>query len=92
LASIGCTLPVFISILLFSLSEGGFYEAFATFLLYALGMSAMMILINLLLSFAKQGAINAIRRSMGIIRVMSAALMIMIGSYLIYYYIDAWVV
>jgi cytochrome c-type biogenesis protein len=91
LAAIGCTLPVFISILLFSLSEGGFFSAFATFVLYALGMSAMMILINLLLAYAKQGAIDAIRRNMGLIRAMSAALMIGIGAYLIYYYFDVWV-
>jgi len=91
LASIGCTLPVFISIVLFAISEGGFYGALVTFLFYALGMSAMMILINLLLAFAKQGAINAVRRNMGLIRVLSAALMVGIGVYLIYYYFDVWV-
>ncbi len=91
LAAVGCTLPVFISMVLFSLTGGGFFSAFATFLLYALGMSAMMIVINLLIASAKQGAINVIRKNMGIIRAISAAFMIGVGSYLIYYYFDAWV-
>ncbi|MDY6985351.1 MAG: cytochrome c biogenesis protein CcdA [Candidatus Thermoplasmatota archaeon] len=91
LAAVGCTLPVFISIVLFSLTGGGFLSAFVTFLLYALGMSAMMIVINLLIAFAKQGAVNAIRKNMGVIRAISAAFMIGVGSYLIYYYFDAWV-
>jgi len=91
LAAVGCTLPVFISIVLFSLTGGGFFSALVTFLFYALGMGSMMIVINLLIASAKQGAIDMIRKNMGIVRAISAAFMIGVGSYLIYYYFDAWV-
>jgi cytochrome c biogenesis protein CcdA len=92
LASIGCALPVFVSMILFAVTSGGFYSAFVIFLLYALGMGAMMTLINLLLASAKQGAINAIRKNMGLVRMFSAAFMICVGVYLIYYYFTVWVV
>jgi len=92
LASVGCALPVFISMILFAVTSGGFYSAFVIFMLYALGMGAMMTLINLLLASAKQGVINSIRKNIGLVRLVSAAFMMCVGVYLIYYYFTVWVV
>ena len=91
LASIGCALPIFISMVLFALTRGGYFDAILVFLAYALGMGAMMIIINVLIAGAKQTAIKKIKAAMPIIKKLGSILLIVIGSYLIYYYYITWV-
>jgi len=92
LASIGCSLPIFISMVLFSLTRGGFTGAILIFFAYALGMGAMMLLINVLIAGAKQAAIKKIKSAMPIIKKLGSVLLIAIGSYLVYYYFITWVI
>ncbi len=91
LASMGCALPVFLSMVLFSLMSGGFFEAMLVFLTYALGMGTMMITINVLIAGTKRAVIDKIRRAMPVIRTAGGVLLIAIGGYLVYYYYTIWV-
>ncbi len=86
LATISCTAPVFFSILFYAFAAGA-VEAFATFVIYALGMGFPLILITVAISKARHLLFKRIAELAPIIRRLSGLLLIFVGTYLIYYYI-----
>jgi cytochrome c-type biogenesis protein len=85
LAGVGCSAPIFISVLFYSMSKG-LTQGILSFIAYALGMGAPLIVTTILLSQAKDYMIQRINMATEKLQRASGAILIAVGTYLIYYY------
>lgn len=86
-ASLGCTLPLFLGIVLYPLTGGAFVAALATFLVYSSAMGLMMLLTTLLVARSKEVVLTEMTGSMVRIKRASGAVLVLVGIYLMYYYL-----
>lgn len=83
-ASVGCTLPIFM-IVLQSAIQGGVANSVAQFGAYALGMSAMMLVLSVIMVLSKQVIQRAMPVLMQGIRWVGGVIVIGAGGYLVWY-------
>jgi cytochrome c-type biogenesis protein len=86
LATISCSSPLFFSILFYAFAAGA-VEAFVTFVIYALGMGVPLILITIAVSKTRHLLLKRIVELTPLIRRLGGLLLILIGAYLLYYYV-----
>jgi cytochrome c biogenesis protein CcdA len=86
LASLSCTLPVFLAVIGSSVAAGGFASGAGQFLSYGLGMASVLITLTLALAFFKQGMVLWFHRTVPNVQLASAVLLVVAGGYIIYYY------
>ena len=86
-ASLGCTLPVFLVVVGSAMKSQGFSDGVFQFISYALGMGT--VLTSLALSFAlfKGGLANYLRRVVPHMGRIAGALLLVSGSYQVYYWL-----
>jgi cytochrome c-type biogenesis protein len=89
LASTGCTLPIYVGLVVFPLSSGAFTRAFTAFLSFALAMGGLMMLLTVLIAGSKQTLLRHLLASTLRIRQASGVLLVLIGLYLGYYFLKA---
>lgn len=87
LASLGCTLPIFLTVIGGTLTVRSLPAASAQFVLYALGMGFILTLLTFSAAFFKYTAMRGVRRITRYVHPASAALMLAAGTYLIYYWL-----
>lgn len=87
LASLGCTLPLFLSFVLGSLLTGGLVDGVLVFLVYALGMGAVMVAVSALLGAGREQAVARIRNLVPKVKKASGVVMVIAGGYIVYYYV-----
>ncbi len=85
LASLSCTLPIFLAVVGGSLTAGGLGTGSAQFLLYALGMGSVLTALTLAAALVKAVAFAGIRRLLRYVEPASAVLLLLAGAYIIYY-------
>lgn len=89
LATTGCTLPIYVSIIVLPLTSGYGGAALVTFASFAAAMASMMVLTSVLVGQAKARALRSLQASTVAITRVSGAVLIVAGLYLGYYYITA---
>ncbi len=89
LASIGCTLPLYVSITVLPLTSGYPGAALLTFLAFAVAMAILMLVTTLLVGLAQQNLIRSLQRSAIWVKRASGVVLILAGLYLGYYYVRA---
>lgn len=89
LASTGCTLPLYVSIIVLPLTSGFSGAALLTFGSFAVAMALMMLLTSLLVGLAKARLLGRLQASTAWIKRASGAVLVLAGLYLAYYYIRA---
>ena len=89
LASTGCTLPIYVSIIVLPLTSGFAGAALVTFASFASAMALMMLATSLLVGLAKASVLHRLQASTVWIKRVSGAVLIVAGLYLGYYYITA---
>lgn len=82
-ASLSCTLPLFLGIVGSGIAAGGFVSGAGQFFGYALGMASVVLVLTLALAFFKQGLVKRLRNAMPYVQLVSAALLVLTGVYLI---------
>jgi cytochrome c-type biogenesis protein len=82
-ASIGCTLPLFLTLVGASLSDGG---RVTTFVAYGAGMTVLLMALAVLVAIAREGAARVIRSLLPHMSRISGLLLVASGGYLIYYW------
>jgi cytochrome c biogenesis protein CcdA len=85
IASLSCTLPLFLLIVFQGLSAGGIREGSIVFMTYALGMGSVMIAISLAISASNQTFVKWLRKLAPKMNFITSVVLILAGSYLIYY-------
>lgn len=86
-ASLSCTLPIFLAVVGTSLAVGGLLAALGQFVLYALGMGLVIVLLTLAIALFKGAMVGALRKALPHIQPISAGLMVLAGSYIVFYWL-----
>ncbi len=89
LASTGCTLPLYVSIIVLPLTSGYAGAALLTFASFAAAMAVMMLVTSILVGFAKTSMIRRLQTSTLWVKRASGVVFILVGLYLGYYYVRA---
>lgn len=88
LATLGCSAPIFFSVLFWAIASGSL-NGLITFMIYAFGMGLPLILIAILLAKAKELTLKKLVKMTPWIHRFSGIILIIIGIYLIYFYYTA---
>jgi cytochrome c-type biogenesis protein len=86
LASLSCTLPVFLAVIGSSVAAGSFASGAIQLLNYGLGMASVLLTLTLALAFFKQGMVLWFRKTVPYVQLASAVLLMVAGGYIIYYW------
>lgn len=87
-ASLSCSIGVFISIVSTTLDDGDVVSTLLTFVVYALGMGAALAVLTVAVALARTGVVTAFRRVLPHVQVISGILMVLAGIFVAYY---AWI-
>lgn len=85
--SLGCTLPIFLSVVGGGVVAGGWVAAVRQFLLYALGMGFVLSVLTLGAAVLKQTAFGTIRGLVPYLEPASGFLLLATGAYVTYYWL-----
>ena len=87
LASLSCTLPIFLAVTGLSVASNGFFESSGQFLFYALGMGSVIVLLAIAMSVFKGAMVGVLRGVLPYVQPASAVLMIVAGAYIVFYWL-----
>jgi cytochrome c biogenesis protein CcdA len=85
IASLGCTLPIFLVAVTQALAAGGILGGIAVFVAYGLGMGVVLLALSLAVSTGKSIIVRGLQSLVPHVRTIGAVGLILAGSYLIYY-------
>lgn len=86
MAIMGCSAPIFFSILFYAVAAGGFLYSLITFMVYALGMGLPMIITTILVAKAKKFMLQRLVKATPWFQKISGIVLVVIGVYLIVFY------
>jgi len=86
LASLGCTLPLFLALVGFSVARQSGGEALLLVLLYGLGMGVVLVALSMALALAGRPLARGLRRLAAAVETAGVLLLLGAGIYLIYYW------
>jgi cytochrome c biogenesis protein CcdA len=86
-ASLGCTLPVFLVVVGSAMKSQGFSAGVFQFISYSLGMGAVLTSLALSMALFKGGLTNHLRRAVPHMGRIAGALLLVSGSYQVYYWL-----
>lgn len=84
-ASLSCTLGVFLATVSATFTRSGITSGVAVFLAYAVGMSVVLVALTLALALARQSMVRAIRRTLPYVSRVAGGLLILAGAWFVYY-------
>ncbi len=87
-ASLSCTIPIFIGIVSTTLERDSFVAGVATFLAYGLGMGMTLAILTIGVALARSGIVRTFRRVLPYVNRISGGFLIVAGAFVGYY---AWV-
>ncbi len=86
-ASLGCTLPIFLTVVGTSLAVSDLGTSLGQFLLYALGMGMVIMALTLGMAVAKGAMVGAVRKALPYVQPVGAWLMVIAGAYIVFYWL-----
>ena len=89
IASISCTIPIFLYIVTAALTLNGIVQGLGVFLLYGAGMGIFMLAVSVATAISKELMIGYLKKHMPLIRKLSAIVVLLAGMYIIYY--EVWI-
>ena len=87
-ASLSCTIPIFIGIVSTTLERESFMAGVATFVAYGLGMGMTLSILTIAVALARSGIVRSMRRVLPYISRISGGFLVVAGLFVAYY---AWV-
>jgi cytochrome c biogenesis protein CcdA len=84
-ASMACSFPVFVLLVLQSATAGGFVSILAMFLAYGLGSATILVPLTLALTFSREIIYQRLMAVLPHMKKINAAILILAGAYMIYY-------
>lgn len=85
IASLSCTIGIFITIVANTTRSDSFGERLGSFLSYAVGMGLLATVVTLAVGFGKKGLVNNFRRLLPKINLFSAIVLVIVGVYVTLY-------
>lgn len=89
-ASLGCTLPLFLALMGTVTATSRLYgAAVIAFVLYGVGMAVTLGVLTMIAGMVSFGILQRVRGFVRIVTVLSAALLLLSGAYVVYYWLTA---
>jgi cytochrome c-type biogenesis protein len=85
--SLGCTLPIFLTVVAAGFTAGGPVQALLQFVLYGLGMGAVLTVLTLVTAVLEHTAFRSIRRIGAYLQPVGAVVLLLAGGYVVYYWL-----
>ena len=86
-ASLSCTLPIFLAVIGGTFTADTALDSMLQFLLYGLGMGSVILALTLGMAVFKTAAAGALRRALPYVGTASAVLLLLSGSFIVYYWL-----
>ena len=86
-ASLSCTLPIFLIVVGTSLAASDILTSLGQFILYALGMGLVIMTLTVGIALFRGTMVGALRRALPYVQPVGALLMILAGSYIVFYWL-----
>ncbi len=90
IASLSCTIGLFISAVATSATNDTFLARFGAFFSYGLGMGLLATVLTLAVGFGKRGIVTSFRKILPKINLISAVVLVVVGIYLVLYGVWRW--
>ena len=87
IASLSCTLPIFLSVIGTSFAVSSIATSLGQFLLYALGMGTVILGLTLGMAFFKGAMVRSLRKALPYVEPIGSWLMVVAGSYIVFYWL-----
>ncbi len=87
LASLTCTLPIFLAVVGSVFTNGEIVQGIGQFVMYSLGMGLVIVVLTVSLAFFKGALVKRLRQIFPYVERISAVLLIVAGGYLVYYWL-----
>jgi cytochrome c-type biogenesis protein len=87
-ASLSCTLPVFLVVVAGTIPQLGFVAGVATFLVYGLGMSTLLLLITLAVATGRRAFVGRLRRSSQHVDRIAGGVLVLAGAYIVVFWVS----
>lgn len=85
-ASLSCTLPVFLTVVAAQVTSGTFVSGLATFVAYGAGMSLVLVAITVALALGKNTLVARMRGSVRYVGRISGFVLVLAGAYIIWFW------
>jgi cytochrome c-type biogenesis protein len=85
-ASLSCTLPVFLTVVAGSLTRLDFLSGLVTFLVYGLGMSLVLVSVTLAMAMGRRSLVGWLRRSARYLNRVAGAILVVAGAYIVFFW------
>ena len=87
IASLSCTLPIFLAVLGFTAADSGFFSILLNFILFAIGMGLVIMALTLGIAFFRTAMVGGLRKALPYIQPIGYWLMVLAGTYIIFYWL-----
>ncbi len=85
-ASLSCTLPIFLVVVAGTIPQLGLLAGITTFLIYGLGMSTLLLLVTLAVAFGKRTLLTRLRRASQHVNRAAGAILVLAGGYIVFFW------
>ena len=86
IASLSCTLPVFLSVVALQVQRTNFVSGLATFIVYGTGMSMLLVGLTIAIGLGRVGLIARLRASARRINQIAGGILVVSGSYIVWFW------
>ncbi len=87
IASLSCTLPIFLAVIGGTFTAETFWESALQFTLYGLGMGSVILALTLGMALFKGAVASGLRRALPYAGPISAAMLLLAGTFIVYYWL-----
>jgi cytochrome c biogenesis protein CcdA len=88
-ASLGCTLPLFLALMGTAVAAAGTWAAVMAFALYGAGMATVLGVLTVVAGLMSLGVVSRVRTITRAVAGVSSALLLLSGAYVVYYWLSA---
>jgi cytochrome c-type biogenesis protein len=85
IASLSCTLPIFLGVVAGTFDRESFVSGVAVFIAYGLGMALVLMVLTVALALARHQLVHALKRSMRYVNRAAGVLLVLAGGYVAWY-------
>ena len=85
-ASLSCTLPVFLTVVATQLTQRSFGGGVMIFLAYGVGMSIVLLGLTIVMALGKQSVVNRLRSSARYVNRVSGAILVAAGAFIVWFW------
>lgn len=85
IASLGCTLPAFVTTLSGTFRQANVLSGLAVFVAYGLGMTLVLLVLTVAIALARQSLVRGLRRALPYVNRAAGALLVVAGAYVAWY-------